>query len=67
MIVSLFERWYENTYGNLSASRSFGPAVVLLIAAAAAALALVVSTIAERSTALPVAAAVWSTLFGSSP
>ena len=37
---------------------------MLLIAAAAAALALVVSTITERSTALPVAAAVWSTLFG---
>ncbi len=37
---------------------------MLLIAAAAAALGLVVSTITERSTALPVAAAVWSTLFG---
>ena len=64
VIVSLFERWYENAYGNLSAWDTFGPAVVLLIAAAAAALALVVSTITERSTALPVAAAVWSTLFG---
>ena len=37
---------------------------MLLIAAAAAALGLVVSAITERSTALPVAAGVWSTLFG---
>jgi hypothetical protein len=64
VIVSLFERWYENAYGNLSAWDTFGPAVVLLMAAAAAALALVLSTVTERSTALPVAAAVWSTLFG---
>jgi hypothetical protein len=64
VIVSLLERWYENAYGDLSAWDTFGPAVVLLIAAVAAALALVISTITERSTALPVAAAVWSTLFG---
>lgn len=64
VIVSLFEPWYENAFGKLSAWDTFGPAVVLLIAAAAAALGLVVSTITERSTALPVAAAVWSTLFG---
>jgi uncharacterized membrane protein HdeD (DUF308 family) len=64
VIVSLFERWYENALGNLSAWDTFGPAVVLLIAAAAAALALVVSTVTERSTALPVSAAVWSVLFG---
>jgi hypothetical protein len=64
VIVSLFERWYENAFSSLSAWDTFGPAVVLLIAAAAAALGLVVSTITERSTALPVAAAIWSTLFG---
>jgi len=64
VIVSLWLPWYENAAGKLSAWNTFGPAVVLLIAAAAAALALVVSTITERSTALPVAAAVWSTLFG---
>lgn len=64
MIVSLLEPWYENAAGKLSAWDTFGPALVLLIAAAAAALGLVVSTITERSTALPVAAAVWSTLFG---
>ncbi len=64
VIVSLSQRWYENAYGNLTAWDTFGPSVVLLIAAAAAALALVLSTITERSTALPVAAAVWSTLLG---
>ncbi len=64
VIVSLWLPWYENSSGKLSAWDTFGPAVVLLIAAAAAALGLVVSTITERSTALPVAAGVWSTLFG---
>jgi hypothetical protein len=64
VIVSLLERWYENAYGNLNAWDTFGPAVALLIAAAMVALALVVSTLTERSTALPVATAVWSVLFG---
>jgi len=64
VIVSLWLPWYENAAGKLSAWDTFGPALVLLIAAAAAALGLVVSTITERSTALPVAAAIWSTLFG---
>jgi hypothetical protein len=63
VIVSLLLPWYETAFGNRSAWDTFGPAVVLLIAAAAAALALVVSTLTERTTALPVAAAVWSTLF----
>jgi hypothetical protein len=64
VIVALTQPWYENAFTQLSAWETFGPAVVLLIAAAAAALALVVSTITERSTALPVATGVWSTLFG---
>jgi drug/metabolite transporter (DMT)-like permease len=62
VIVALLEPWYENATGNLSAWDTFGPAVALLIAAALAALALVVATVTERSTALPVAAAVWSTV-----
>jgi hypothetical protein len=60
--VALAEPWYENAAGKLSAWATFGPTLVLLIAATAAALWLVVSTLAERSTALPVAAGVWSTL-----
>lgn len=63
-IVSLSLRWYETPEGNLSAWATFGPAVVLLMLAALAGLALAAVTVAERSTALPVAAAVWCTLFG---
>jgi uncharacterized membrane protein HdeD (DUF308 family) len=57
-------RWYQTPEGNLSAWATFGPAVVLLMLAALAGLALVLATVAERSTALPVAAAVGSVLFG---
>jgi uncharacterized membrane protein len=64
VIVSLTLRWYQTPEGNLSAWATFGPAVVLLMLAALAGLALVVATVTERSTALPVAAAVWCTLFG---
>jgi drug/metabolite transporter (DMT)-like permease len=64
VIVSLFEPWYEGAAGSLDAWDTFGAAVVLLIAAACAALALVVSTLGERSPALPVSLAVWSVLFG---
>ncbi len=64
LVVSLFLPWYETSQGNRTAWDTFGPAVVLLIVAAVAALCLVVSTVTERSTALPVAAGVWSTLLG---
>jgi H+/Cl- antiporter ClcA len=63
VIISLLLPWYEGASGSLSVWETFGPAAALLIAAALAALALVATTLAERSTALPVAAAVWSTLF----
>jgi hypothetical protein len=63
VVFSLFLPWYEGASGSLSAWETFGPATVLLLVAAAAALGLAASTVAERSTALPVAAAVWSTLF----
>jgi hypothetical protein len=64
VIVSLFEPWYENSFGRLDAWGTFGPAVVLLMVAAGAALLLVLSTLTERSPALPVSAGVWSVLFG---
>jgi len=64
VIVALTLPWYENGEGKLSAWATFGPAVVLLMLAAAAALVLVVATVAERSTAMPVAAAVWGTTLG---
>jgi uncharacterized membrane protein HdeD (DUF308 family) len=64
LIVSLTLPSYENAEGKLSAWSTFGPAVVLLILATIAALVLVFSTLAERTPALPVAAGVWSVLFG---
>jgi hypothetical protein len=65
VIVALTRRWYEAPEGNLSAWGTFGPAVVLLMLATLVGLALVVATVTERSTAVPVAAAIWSTLFGA--
>ena len=64
VIVSLVEPWYQTPSGNLDAWSTFGPAVVLLILAAGAALVLFAATLTERSTALPVAAAVWTVLLG---
>jgi drug/metabolite transporter (DMT)-like permease len=63
-IVSLFVRSYEGPNGTLDAWNTFGPGVVLLLAAIAGALAMVASAVAERSTALPVSTAVWSVLLG---
>ena len=64
VIVSLFEPWYQGAAGRLDAWDTFGPAVVLLLAAASAALGLLFSTVTERSPALPVAAAVCCVLLG---
>ncbi|MGH2832492.1 MAG: hypothetical protein ACRDK2_06915 [Solirubrobacteraceae bacterium] len=64
VIIALTRFWYETPSGNLSAWGTFGPAVVLLMLAALGALALALTTLTERSTALPVAASIWSTLFG---
>lgn len=64
VIFSFTLDWYENAERSLDVFDTFGPAVVLLLLSAAVALVLVVATVTERSTALPVAAAVWSTLFG---
>ncbi len=64
VIVALTRPWYENAGVLLSAWSTFGPAVVLIMIAALGALALALTTITERSTAFPVAAAVWSTVLG---
>jgi hypothetical protein len=64
VIVSLLQRWYEAPIGNLDAWNTFGPAIVLLLAAVSAALAMVIAALSERSTALPVSTAVWSVLLG---
>jgi uncharacterized membrane protein len=64
VIVSLFEPWYDGALGKLDAWDTFGAAVILLIAATCAALALVLSTLMERSPALPVSLAVWGVVLG---
>jgi uncharacterized membrane protein HdeD (DUF308 family) len=64
VIVSLFVRSYEAPVGNLDAWNTFGPGVVLLLVAACAALAMVISALTERTTALPVSTAVWCVLLG---
>jgi hypothetical protein len=65
IIASLLVPWYGGgTLGDLDAWDTFGPAMALLIAAACAALAMVISAVTERSTALPVSTAVWSVLLG---
>ncbi len=72
VILSLMQPWYgganpaqgADAAGRLDAFSSFGPAVVLLMIACLLALLLVLATVFERSAALPVASAVWTTLFG---
>ena len=64
VIVSLVEPWYEGPAGNLDAWDTFGPTVVLLLLGAAGALWLLLSTLTERSAALPVVAAVWNAPLG---
>jgi hypothetical protein len=64
LIVALTLYWYETPSGSLDAWNTFGVAVAVLILAAAGAIVLAIATVTERTTALPVAAGVWSTLFG---
>jgi hypothetical protein len=59
VIVSLTRPWYESPIGNLDVWDTFGPGVVLIMTALCAGLAMVVSALTERTTALPVATAVW--------
>lgn len=64
VVVALLEPWYESPAGGLDAFETFGPAIALLLAAACASLAMVVSALSERSTALPVAITVWNVPVG---
>ncbi len=64
VIVSTFVPSYEGPTGTLDAWDTFGGAVLLLLAAVAAALAMVVSALSERSTALPVSTGVWCVPLG---
>jgi Na+-transporting NADH:ubiquinone oxidoreductase subunit NqrE len=64
VIVSLFVPSYESPAGVLKAFDTFGPGVTLLLAATASALAMFFATLGERSTAVPVATIVWTSLLG---
>lgn len=60
--ISLLEPWYESAIGQLDAWDTFGPGLVLILAALCAALTMIASALTERSAALPVASAVWCVL-----
>jgi hypothetical protein len=64
IIAALLGPWYESPIGRLDAWDTFGPGIVLIIAAAFAALAMVASALTERSAALPVSMAVWCVPLG---
>jgi hypothetical protein len=63
-IFALTRWWYESPIGNLDAWDTFGPGIVLILAALCAALAMIVSALTERSAAVPVATAVWCVPLG---
>ena len=64
VIGSLFAPWYQNSEQTFDAWDTFGPSVALLLAASCAALALVVATLVERSTAFPVWLGNWCVVLG---
>jgi hypothetical protein len=64
-LVSLFVRSYEAPSGDLDAWSTFGPSVALELVAVCAALAVVISALTERTTALPISTAVWCVPLGS--
>jgi hypothetical protein len=65
VVASLLAPWYEgSSSGTLGAWDTFGPGVVLIALAAASALAMFVSAVVERGTAVPVTASVWTIPLG---
>lgn len=64
VVVSIFLRNYENASGKLTGLDTFGPALVLMLIAAVVAVALFAANLAERGSAIPVAAAVWTVTLG---
>jgi len=63
LAIFSFLPWFQGPDGNLTAWDSFGVVDVLIILVVVSALTLTVTTLTERTTALPVASAVWTTLF----
>jgi hypothetical protein len=64
VIASLLLPWYQSPIGNLDVWDTFGPSAVLILAGLCAGLAMIVSAITERSSAMPIAIAVWGVLLG---
>jgi hypothetical protein len=64
LAVALFLPWYEFPRGNENAWRALTIAEIPAAAAVLVALALVGATLVQRSPALPVALAVWTTVIG---
>jgi uncharacterized membrane protein len=64
LLVDTFLPWFEFRTGKLDAWQSFTVVEVPIAAAVAMAFTLVILTLAARTTAAPVAAAVWTTLVG---
>ncbi len=62
LAVLTFRPWFQGPGGNMTAWDEFGVVDVLIVAVVLAALALAVATVTERTPALPVASAVWTTL-----
>ena len=64
LLVDTFLPWFQFRSGKLNAWQSFTVTEVVIAAAVVMAFALVVLTLTARTTAAPVAAAVWTTLVG---
>lgn len=64
LLVDTFLPWFEFRSGKLDAWQSFAVTEVVIAAAGVMAFTLVILTVAARTTAAPVAAAVWTTLIG---
>ncbi len=63
LAVLTFRPWFMTPSGNLTAWQEFGVVDVLIVIVVISALTLGVTTLTERASALPVASAVWTTLW----
>jgi hypothetical protein len=61
LAVLSFLPWFQGPNGNLSAWDAFGVVTVLIVIVVVSALVLAITTLTERTTALPEASAVWTT------